>query len=89
MNVNNKKNGVKAENDIKTEGHVKVESDIKREDKKIIGNAGYFYIGKEYNLIDRIFQIGLVDDDLHLTNFSSQKPALINIADKYRVERNI
>ena len=76
MNVNNKKDDVKAKNDIK------------REDNKIIDDMGYFDIVKEFNkFIDRIFKIGSIESDLHLMNLSSQNPALINIVDKYLVER--
>ena len=76
MNVNNKKDDAKPKNDIK------------REDNKIVDDVGYFYIGKEFNkFIDRIFKIGLIESDLHLMNLSSQNPALINIVDKYLVER--
>ena len=88
MNVNNKKDGVKAENEIKTEHDIKAENDIKREENKIIDDEGYSYIGKEYNkLIERIFNIELIDSDLHLKNFSSQNHAVINIVDKCLVER--
>ena len=38
----------------------------------MIDNLRYFYIGGEYkNLIDKAFKYGLVDGDLHLTNFDN------------------
>lgn len=50
----------------------------------------FFYFGKEYSkLMHRIFKIGLIGRDFHFQNFSSQKPALINIVDKYLVQINI
>ena len=102
VNVNNKQDGATAENDIKTEIGIKTENDIKAEycvkaesdmktgDNKIIDNVWFFYIGEEYNnLIEKLFNIGLINSDFYPKNFSSQNSTLIwNILYKDLVEIN-
>ena len=102
VNINNKKDGATAENDIKTEigiktkngikaeDCVKAESGMKEEDNKIIDNVRFFYIGEEYNnLIENLFNIGLINTDFYPKKFSSENSTLIwNILDKYLVEIN-
>ena len=41
------------------------------------------------NLIGKNFKYGLMDGDLHLTNFDNQQLGLTNIIKKYLEEKNI
>ena len=55
----------------------------------IIDSVEDFYIGDEYkNLIGKILRYGLVDGDLHLTNFDNWI-GLSKIVNKYLGEKNI
>ena len=67
VNNNNREYGVKTKDGIKTE------------DWEWIGNVCHRYSGDEYkNIIANIFKYGLMDGDLHLTNFNNQHLALTN-----------
>ena len=65
------------------------ENGVKVKDE-IIRDVGYFYIGDIHkNFIDRLFKYGLLDEDLHLSNFDNQDLGLANIIQSYLKERNI
>ena len=44
----------------------------------------HFHVDDEFkNLINRIFESGLINRDFHLTNFDNRKLGLTKIVDKY------
>ena len=61
---------------------------VKTEDDELIDDVHYKCISNEYqNSIDNIFKFGLMDADLHLTNFDKQQQGLTNIVNAYRREK--
>ena len=71
------------------EDGVKAEDGVRTEDGEVTGNVHHRYFGTEYkNLFVNIFQYGLTDGDLHLTNFDNWHLALTNTVNTY-LEENI
>ena len=72
----------------KREYSVKAEDGVKTEDGEVTGNAYYRYFGDEYkNLTANIFKYGLMDENLHLTNFDNRHLALTNTFNTYLEKR--
>ena len=69
---------------------VRAEDGAKAENSETKDHVGYFYIGDEYkNLIWNFFKYGLINGELHLTNFDNWQVILTKIVGKYLAGKKI